>query len=483
MGKAVEVNVNNFSYADKTVLENINFTVEKGETIVITGLSGSGKTTLIRLLNGLIPELYEGNLNGEIKILGKSVSEYKTGELAKYVGNVFQNPNDQFFADEVENEIALIGENTGMKRSLLLRRVEYAMHQIGISNLRGRKIRELSGGQKQKVAIASTLVYDSDIIILDEPTANLDFISIKDLRDTLKELKSQGKTVIIAEHRLSYLKDMVDRLILFSSGHLEKIFFSRELSESVRKENMLRCFDYSNLRSTAPKAGKDTLIKVNNLLIKNKSYNLKNPVNFSLSRGECMAVIGENGIGKTTMAKELIGLLPMKNGYVSYGLSQKNRLKNTAASLQNCRNMFFYETVEKELIPSKKEESSKEYLERVKKYLILLELWDKRMMNPHELSGGEKQRLALLIALLKDSKLVVLDEPTAGLDYKRMTLVSSAIEEKTRDVPVILITHDLELLFKTCNTAYLISENGNKKIHVGGNEESIIKFFRDRTII
>ncbi len=120
---------------------------------------------------------------GEIKILGKSINEYKTGELAKYVGNVFQNPDEQFLVNEVENEIALVGENTGMKRALLLKRVEYAMQQLGISDLKGRKIRGLSGGQKQKVAIASTLVYDSDIVILDEPTANLDFASIEELKD------------------------------------------------------------------------------------------------------------------------------------------------------------------------------------------------------------------------------------------------------------------------------------------------------------
>ena len=167
MGKAAEININKFSYADKTVLESIDFTVEKGEVVVITGLSGSGKTTLMRLLNGLIPELYDGNLAGEIKILGKSINEYKTGELAKYVGNVFQNPDEQFLVNEVENEIALVGENTGMKRALLLKRVEYAMQQLGISDLKGRKIKGLSGGQKQKVAIASTLVYDSDIVILE----------------------------------------------------------------------------------------------------------------------------------------------------------------------------------------------------------------------------------------------------------------------------------------------------------------------------
>ena len=188
-----------------------------------------------------------------------------------------------------------------------------------------------------------------------------------------------------------------------------------------------------------------------------------------------MAVIGENGIGKTTMAKELIGLLPIKRGEVSYAISDRERLRYTAASLQNCRNMFFYETVEKELIPREKE-ADREYLDKVKKYLIHLELWDKRTMNPHDLSGGEKQRLALLISMLKESKLIILDEPTAGLDYKRMSQVSSIIEERTKTTPVILITHDLELLFKTCNTAYLMSKNGHRKINVRGNEEEIVKF-------
>lgn len=481
MGKALEININQFSYTDQAILQDVNFTVDKGETIVITGLSGSGKTTLIRLINGLIPQIYEGTLTGDIKILGKSVSDYQTGELAKYVGNVFQNPDDQFFANEVENEIALVGENTGMERSCLIKRVAYAMAELGLSALKGRKIRTLSGGQKQKVAIASTLVYDSDIIILDEPTANLDFSSIQEMKTALKKLKEQGKTIVIAEHRLSYLKEIMDRLIILKAGRLEKILRPDELNEKVRTENKLRCFDYANLKSEAPGIGGDIRIKADDVLIKNKEYRLKAAVNFSLSRGECMAVIGENGIGKTTMAKELIGLLPIKSGEVSFGRYRRERLKNTAVSLQNCRNMFFYETVERELIPPKRE-SDKAYLDKVKEYLMKLELWDKRMRNPHDLSGGEKQRLALIVTILKDSKLVVLDEPTAGLDYKRMAMVSAVIEEKTKEAPVILITHDLELLFKVCNTAYLMTESGHRKISVGGNEDEIRGFFKKNII-
>ena len=477
MSKIINIDIKQFSYNQKTILENISFSVDKGEFIVITGLSGCGKTSLLRLLNGLIPTLYEGNMTGEINILDRSISDYKAGEIAKYVGNVFQNPNDQFFSKDVENEVALIGENMGMERRMLHTQVENALKETGIEDLKTKNVRELSGGQKQKVAIASTLVFDSEIILLDEPSANLDYRSTKDLGRILEHLKTCGKTIIIVEHRLSYLVPLIDKLILLKDGRIEGIFSSKELTYELEYKNELRTFNNDNLKAIMEEPDDNQLVNFEDVYVSNKGYSLQEAVNFNLNRGECMALIGDNGIGKTTLAKQLTGLIPLRKGYTSYGKSTKERLSNVAISLQNCSNMFFCETVERELIPKDKLKDS-QYLEKVKRYLVKMDLWDKRMLNPHDLSGGEKQRLSVILALIKESKLVILDEPTAGLDYRRMKLVADVIGEKIINTPVILITHDIELIFKVCNTAYLLSKSGNRKIVIRGNEDKILGFFK-----
>lgn len=477
MDKLLKINIEDFSYEEKSILNNIRLDIFKGECLVLTGLSGSGKSTLLRLINKLVPEVYEGELKGEIKLLDKSLSSYRCGELAKYIGNVFQDLNNQFFADTVENEVSLVGENMGMERELLHNKVDEALYQLNIQKLKRRKLRNLSGGQKQKVGISSTLVYDSQIIIFDEPSASLDYQAIEELKTNLRSLKKQGKTLIIVDHRLYYLMDIVDRMVVLKDGTISNIYTRDELSKNIQIENGLRAFYEEDLVSEQPKIEEDPNLYFNGVKIENKGYQLDERHTFNLSQGECMALIGSNGIGKTTLAKELIGLLDIKTGTVSYGKTNKERLEKTSTSLQNCSSMFFYETVEKEIIPKNKI-SNKEYLEKARMYLKKLELWDKRLENPHNLSGGEQQRLALIISLLKESNVLILDEPTAGLDYKRMVQVAEVIRDKVKAVPVILITHDLELLFKVCNTAYLLSNKDSKKIDVCGNESVIREFLK-----
>ncbi len=190
------------SYGEDLVLKDLKLSVKKGEIVVLTGLSGCGKTTFLRLLNGLIPYFYEGNLEGNIELLGKEISSYQKGELAKYIGNVFQNPKDQFFCDVVEDEVALVGENLGLDENLLKEKVDKALNLLEIGHLRKKSIFELSGGERQKVAIAGTLIYDTDIIFFDEPSSSLDYDSIRKFENILVKLKAIGKTIVIAEHNL-----------------------------------------------------------------------------------------------------------------------------------------------------------------------------------------------------------------------------------------------------------------------------------------
>lgn len=475
MDEILKVDIDRFQYEDKTILEEVKFSAKRGECLVITGLSGCGKTTLLRLINGLIPELYEGKLSGRIELLGRELSSYKKGELAKHIGNVFQNPHDQFFSTVVEDEIAIVGENMGMEREELEGRVREAIERLKIKKLAGRSVFHLSGGEKQKVAIASTLVYDTDLIIFDEPSASLDYQTIKELSKTISYLKSMGKLVIIAEHRLYYLKGLIDRLLLIKDGSLKKIYSSDELTEEMRRENNLRSFDEALLSSEVKEGFGEEAIRIENFRIyQGENLTLK-PLNLTLSKGECMGVIGLNGVGKTTFARQLTGLLPVKQGKTSFGETEKKRLSNTALTLQQPNNMLFRETVEKELI-SREKKKDEDFLVEVKEKLVDLELWEKRLVTPKDLSGGEKQRLALILTFLKEAKLDVLDEPTSGLDYKRMELVAKEIRGKKKKAPTILITHDLELLFKCCHTVLLLSKDGGEKLRVAGNEGRIREF-------
>lgn len=475
----MKADIRRFAYDNESKLENIQLNIQKGECLVLTGLSGCGKTTLLRCLNGLNPDFYEGTMDGEVRFQGKKLSQFGKGELAKHMGNVFQNPKDQFFSTVAEDEIALVGENMGMEREKLKRKVDRAMESMGIEHLKKKSVFEMSGGERQKVAIASTLVYDTDIIFFDEPSASLDYQATEELKQNIHKLKAMGKTVVIAEHRLYYLKDLWDRLVIMKNKTIHRIYSREELTEDIRKANDLRCFDENSLRASMGPPPKEGGIQVNQLQVAIHKQVLLPPINFQLAKGECMAVIGMNGVGKTTLGKELAGLLPVPFGSTDYGKSKRQRLKKSYYVLQDADSQIFAPSVEKELIPKEKVQDEN-YLKQVAKLLKDSDLWEKRMEHPQELSSGEKQRLALLTALIEEHMPVILDEPTAGLDYKRMDMVAKLIEEKGKNIPILLITHDAELIFKIAHTALLLSKEKTEKIIVQGNEQRILSHMRGK---
>lgn len=478
----INISIDECSYGEKKILGKINLNVEKGQCLVLSGLSGCGKTSLLMTINGLITNFYEGDLRGSIYLYGRDISDFLNGEIAKYMGNVFQNPKDQFFSTIAEDEIALVGENLGMDYSNLVKRVDQAIEFLSLEDIRNKSVFDLSGGQRQKVAIASTLVYDTDIIIFDEPSASLDYSSIKDLENTLIKLKKMGKTIIIAEHRLYYLKDIFDRLLIMKDGQIVNSYKNLDVDENILRENKLRCLDETRLKlnkleSTYTPDNKKPHFIVKDLKVEIGKNILINNLNFHLSKGECMAILGRNGIGKTTLAKQLSGLLTIKSGLTSHGKSKRERLKNSYYVMQDASSQLFAHTLEHELIPKDKI-GNQDYLSRVKDLLISLDLWEKRNLRPHELSVGEKQRLSLTLGLLSDRKILILDEPTAGLDFLRMNMVAKEINKKKGQIPIILITHDMEVLFRVADTVLLVDGLENKKIPIRGNEESIIDFIR-----
>ncbi len=471
----IEVDLKKFSYNGvDTALENISLRVKKGEFILLTGLSGCGKTTLIRIINGLIPSFYEGTLDGRVKFKGKNISDYEKGELAKYMGNVFQDPKEQFFSTQVEDEIALIGENLGMDRGKLLERVDKVMEKLNLKSICDRSVFEISGGQKQRVALASCLVYDTDLIVLDEPSASLDYKSTISLKKILMELKNMGKTIIVAEHRLFYLMDMVDRLVYMEDKKIKGIYTKEMFNSSLREQLNLRCFDEESLVAKGEKIEGPVVTEVRNVDVKIGKRKLTENVSFQLLKGEVMAIIGDNGIGKTTISKQFTGLLKT-NGYTSWGNSLRKRSKNAYYVMQDVSSQIFYDTVENEVIGISDYD---DHLENVKYLLKNSDLWTKRLDSPQELSSGEKQRLAVITALSYERDLVILDEPTAGLDYKRMHQIADIIKRAASKNPFIIVTHDSELIFSCATSALLMGKDGYEKLDVYGNEEYILDFMK-----
>lgn len=458
-------------------VDDISLILQKGQCVVLSGPSGCGKTTMTRLLNRLIPDLYQASVKGDVLIDGKCIRTWNKGEVALYQGNVFQDPKSQFFSTIVSDEIALIGENLGMEHGLLQERVNNAADICGISHLLHRSVHELSGGEKQKVAIASTLVWNAPIIILDEPSANLDMRSTLELGELLKKLKKEGKTIIVAEHRLFYLNEIMDRLIVMEKGKIVGDYYNPSNNHIVK--HTLRPLDYTSwLKVISAKhcfgeiKSNKIILSINELKVGIDKQVLLSNISFSLHEGERMAVIGKNGIGKTTLLNVISGLNSPISGKISSG-NNKQRLASSYYMLQDCDSQLFFVSVEMELLTGQK--NNEEVMNKAKQYLCDLDLWDLRTSHPQECSGGEKQRICVAVSLLQDVQLLLLDEPTAGLDYKRMQQLSTSLNNGKSQ---LIITHDVEFILQLCHSVLVLDTTGCFVMSVNGNEAKIVDYLK-----
>ena len=295
-------------------LRNIDLSINDGDFVLLCGTSGCGKTTLTRLFNGLIPHYYDGKLEGTVMLDGEDMRGLSLFDISKKVGSVFQNPRSQFFNVDTTSEIAFGCENHGLEEAEIRKRVKLVSEQLNLTNLLDRSVFSLSGGEKQKIACGSAAAVEPDVFVLDEPSSNLDAYSIADFRKLLKILKSQGKTIIIAEHRLYYLYDLADRIIYLSDGEIQGDYTLPEfqLIPAAEKAKMglrpLGLSEFADIEPASLHSGQG-IWKLNHFhFAYKKQPETLSLENIELPAGNVTAVIGHNGAGKTTLSRCLCGL-------------------------------------------------------------------------------------------------------------------------------------------------------------------------------
>ncbi len=460
----VEINNINFRYenSESGALNNFSLAIGEGEVVLLCGASGCGKTTVTRLINGLIPHYYEGELKGSVTVGGADVVKAELYETARVVGSVFQNPSSQFFCVDTTSEIAFACENMGLPEDTIKARIREAARDMEIENLLGRSIFNLSGGEKQKVACASVSAAHPEVLVLDEPTSNLDMAAIESLRRTILMWKSRGKTIVIAEHRLHWLKNICDRVIYMSGGRISLDIPMNEFA-ALPSERLcelgLRPLSLKDLRNEAPQAVLGDTWELHDFKC---SYDgIKQALDIkslSLPRSGIIAVIGHNGAGKSTLSKCLCGLEKKSVGKVSLDgipCGRRAMLKKCYLVMQDVNHQLFCESVDDEVRLGMGEDNEEDVLN----ILSQLDLSEYADRHPVSLSGGQKQRVAIASALLTNKEVLVFDEPTSGLDYRHMKETAALINKLLGKHTVLIITHDPELILCCC-THVLHMENG-----------------------
>ncbi len=450
-----------FSYAhrEEKVLKDITFSVREGELILIAGDSGSGKSTFLKSLNGLIPIIVDGKMDGERYIKGKNMKTMPIHEISHSLGSVFQNPRSQFFTLNSTSELVFPMENYGYSKSEMKKTINTLKKEIPIENLLDRDILSLSSGERQLLALASAMVLGPDVLLFDEPSANLDYGNVIKFSELLKKLKSLGKTILVADHRFFYLNNLIDRVFLLEK-HKIKIYENEE--EFKKADYNTRNFDLFQM-SIPFKEKINANMRLAELKNISKNNVLKN-ISLSFYKNEITAIVGINGAGKTTLAKLLTGSIKPDKGEIIID-------KLPFYVMQDADYQLFGNSVSGEVELGNKTVDNN----RKKEVLERLDIWKYRDTHPFNLSGGEKQRLQIAMASLSESEVLIFDEPTSGLDMKSMNRAVKEIEEASRERAVIIISHDYEFIRKIAHRIIHI-DAGTIKDDFDLNKQTVERF-------
>lgn len=468
----IELKDISFSYAnshENSALRHIDLTVKKGELVILAGKSGCGKTTLTRVLNGLCPQFYPGTLTGSYSLDGQDALKMLIHQLGTLVGSVFQDPRSQFFATNTTDELALGMENIPLKRPVMRERVKAVCAQMNIDRLLDRRIFPLYSGEKQLVAIASICAMEPKVIVMDEPSANLDSDAMVRLGALLYRLKAAGHTIILSEHRFHYVRDSFDRLIFVENGAIAAVYGHDEalkLSEKQLAAMGLRPFNAMTFQvGGAFQSKPEDTLQVSEISCIVDGRQILEEISFSARSGKILAIAGPNGAGKSTLCRVITGLYRAMGTVQIDGeyLKRKRRTNHSFFVQQDSDYQLYAPTVLEEFWIGKKETLALKETALVRLIEMGLDAFQNR--HPASLSGGQKQRLLLAVAAASNRSLLVFDEPTSGLDGYNMRLTVQLLKQLAGEGKcILLITHDTDLIAAAADCVIYL-EQGKARYH------------------
>jgi energy-coupling factor transport system ATP-binding protein len=468
-------------------IEDISFSLPAGKLMLIAGASGCGKSTLLKCLNGLIPHSYKGTLSGEIQLHGRSIKGQSLRDLALQVGTMLQDPDKQILGSTVEQEIAFGLENLGIPRTEMYQRTSDVTKQLKLEHYLGQPTFALSGGQRQQIAAAGILVMQPSIFLFDEPFANLDSRAVDELESLIKELLAMGSSVIIVEHRVEEtLRLNPDKVLLMREGR--QVFFGElpqflELADPTQVklpiESTLRMFpdrkQIENLLIQPITVGhgsnaeaKEPILEFEDVYFRYSSYSdeILHGISCQIRRGETIALLGPNGSGKTTLVKQALGLLrPTKGKVRIYGedtrtLSVAQLASRIGYVFQSPNAMLFAPSVRKEVSfgPENLRFSPERTFASVLEAEKALNISEFDSRSPFSLSFGQQKRVSIASVLSMQGKILLLDEPTAGQDYRSYISFMEYLRSIADLDALLIITHDLDLALRFTQRILLLKE-------------------------